>query len=92
MENLSQEAIITIVTIIVSGLTIAIGTMVPTYVEGMAASKALEGIARQPEAAGQLRTTMIIVLALLETGSIFNLLVVLILLFANPFISNFFGG
>jgi len=35
---------------------------------------------------------MIISLALLETASIYVLLVVLILLFANPLLTRFFGG
>jgi F-type H+-transporting ATPase subunit c len=92
MEHLSEEAIITIVTIIVSGLAIVIGTMIPTWVEGKAAEKAIEGMARQPEASPQLRTAMLISLALLETASIYVLLIVLVLLFANPLITRFFPG
>ncbi len=92
MAHLSEEAIITIVTIIVSGAAIVIGTMIPTWVEGKSAVKASEGMARQPEAAGQLRTAMLIALALLETASIYVLLIVLVLLFANPLITRFFGG
>jgi F-type H+-transporting ATPase subunit c len=61
-------------------------------VEGKAAEKALDGIARQPDAAGQLRTTMIISMALLETTAIYVLLVMLVLIFANPLLDRFFGG
>ena len=92
MENLSPEVLIIIVTTIVCGLAIVIGTMIPPWVEGFSAIKAIEGMARQPDAAPQLRTAMIISLALLETASIYVLLVVLILLFANPLITRFFGG
>ncbi|NLB70918.1 MAG: ATP synthase F0 subunit C [Chloroflexi bacterium] len=92
MENLSPEVLIIIVTTIVCGVAIVVGTMIPTWVEGQSAIKAIEGMARQPDAAPQLRTAMIIALALLETASIYVLLVVLILLFANPLISRFFGG
>ena len=92
MENLSPEVLIIIVTTIVCGLAIVIGTMVPTWVEGQSAIKAIEGMARQPDAAPELRTAMIISLALLETASIYVLLVVLILLFANPLLTRFFGG
>jgi F0F1-type ATP synthase membrane subunit c/vacuolar-type H+-ATPase subunit K len=35
---------------------------------------------------------MLIALALLETASIYVLLIVLVLLFANPLITRFFGG
>jgi len=52
----------------------------------------LEGMARQPDAAPQLRTAMLISMALLETASIYVLLVVLVLLFANPLITRFFGS
>ena len=92
MENLSPEVLIIIVSTIVCGLAIVIGTMVPTWVEGQSAIKAIEGMARQPDAAPELRTAMIISLALLETASIYVLLVVLILLFANPLLTRFFGG
>lgn len=91
-ENLSPEHIVSIVTIIAAATAIVIGTIMPTYVEGKAAWHALEGIARQPDAAPQLRATLIISLALLETASIYVLLVVLILIFANPLITRFFGG
>ncbi len=92
MENLSPEHIVTIVTIIVAGAAIVIGTMIPTWVEGLSAVKAIEGMARQPDASPQLRTAMLIALALLETASIYVLLIVLVLLFANPLVTRFFGG
>lgn len=92
MSNLSPEVLITIITIITSGVAIAIGTLIPTLMQGATAQKTIEGIARQPDAAPQLRTTMIISMALIETASIYVLLVVMVLLFANPLITRFFGG
>jgi len=91
MQNLSPETLITVLTIIVSGVAIVLGTAVPALAEGRAVEKALEGIARQPEAAADLRTTLLIAMALLESTAIYVLLVVLILLFANPLITRFFG-
>jgi F-type H+-transporting ATPase subunit c len=49
--------------------------------QGRVGAAALEGIARQPEAAGRIQTTMIIALALIESLAIYALLVALILLF-----------
>lgn len=92
MENLEPTTLITIVTVIVAGISIAVGTIIPTLMQGKAAEKALEGIARQPDAAPQIRTTMIISMALIETASIYVLLIVLVLLFANPLVERFFGG
>ncbi len=68
-------------------LILAIGFGVPVAViggglaQGKAASAALEGIARQPEAAGKIQTAMIIGLALIESLVIYALLIALILLF-----------
>lgn len=42
--------------------------------QGRAAAAALEGIARQPEAAGRIQTAMIIALALIESLVIYALL------------------
>ena len=50
------------------------------------ASKAIESIARQPEASGSIQTTMFIGLAIAETSGIYGLLIAFLLLFANPLI------
>lgn len=92
MENLSPEALVTLVTILVAGFGIVVGTITPAIVEGKAAVKALEGIVRQPEVSGDLRTTMIIAMALLESTAIYTLLVILILIFANPLLERFFSS
>ena len=83
-ENASPELIIAVVTIISSIFGIVLGTAVPAMAEGKAAQKALEGIARQPDAASDIRTTLIISMALLETTAIYVLLVILIIIFVNP--------
>lgn len=87
---MSPELIVTITTIIVTGVGIVLGTALPALAEGKAAQKALEGMARQPEAAGDLRTTLLISMALLETTAIYVLLIMLILIFANPLLDRFF--
>lgn len=89
-----MEAItlITLATIVVSAVAIVVGTLTPAIVEGRAVLKALEGMTRQPEAANDLRSTLFVSMALLESTAIYVLLVVLVLLFANPLIDRFFGG
>jgi len=52
---------------------------------GMGIGRAVEGIARNPEASGKIMTTMIVGLALIESLAIYTLVVVLILLYAKPF-------
>jgi len=52
--------------------------------QGNIAAKAIESIARQPEARGPITNTMFIGLAMSETAGIYGLLIAIILLFANP--------
>jgi len=68
-------------------LALAIGFGVPIAAlggalgQGKAAAAAMEGIARQPEAASQIRSSLILSLALIESLVIYSLLISLILLF-----------
>lgn len=52
---------------------------------GLGVGRAVEGIARNPEASGKIMTTLIVGLALIESLAIYTLVVVLILLYAKPF-------
>jgi F-type H+-transporting ATPase subunit c len=90
MIELEPGTLVTIITILVAGVGILLGTIVPALVEGRAVLKALEGMTRQPQAAGDLRTTLLIAMALLESTAIYVLLVILILVFANPLLDRFF--
>ncbi len=65
-----------------AGLCMGIGSIGPALGEGNAVSHALEGMARQPEAAGTLQTNMILGCAITETTGIYALVVSLLLLFA----------
>ena len=49
--------------------------------EGNAVSHALEGMARQPEMAGTLRSNMIMGCAITETTGIYSLLIAFLILF-----------
>ena len=51
---------------------------------GTAIGGACTGTARNPEASGKITVTMIIGLALIESLTIYGLVIALILLFANP--------
>ena len=51
---------------------------------GKLAASALEGIARQPEAGGDIRTTMIIAAALIEGFTLFAIVVALLLAIKAP--------
>lgn len=89
MPEITPGLAVTLLTVVAGGISIVIATAILAIVEGVAVVKALEGITRQPDAAGDLRTTLIIAMALLETSAIYVLLVVLILIFANPLLDRF---
>ncbi|MBR3928361.1 MAG: ATP synthase F0 subunit C [Clostridia bacterium] len=76
-----EQAIATLGKAIGAGLCMGIGAIGPAIGEGNAVSKALEGMARQPEAAGDLRTTMIMGCAITETTGIYSLLIAFLILF-----------
>jgi F-type H+-transporting ATPase subunit c len=90
MADMDPGTLITLVTILMAGVGILLGTIIPALVEGRAVLKALEGMTRQPEVAGQLRTTLLISMALLESTAIYVLLILLVLIFANPLLDRFF--
>ncbi len=63
-----------------AAIAIGISALGAALAQGKTASAAMEGIARQPEAAGDIRTSMIIALALMEALAIYGLLIGIMLL------------
>jgi F-type H+-transporting ATPase subunit c len=88
MAEMDPNTLVIVVTIFVAGFGIVLGTAVPALAEGRAVEKALENMARQPSIARDIRTTLLISMALLESTAIYVLLIMLILLFANPLIDR----
>jgi F-type H+-transporting ATPase subunit c len=84
MDNLDSGTLIAVLTIVVPAITVVLGALTPALVEGLAVLRALDGMTRQPESANDLRGTLIISLALLESTAIYSLLICLVILFANP--------
>ena len=65
---------------IAAGLGIALAAFGGALGQGRAASAALDGIARNPQAAGKLFTPMILGLALIESLVIYSLIISILLL------------
>ena len=76
------SALVLVARAIGAALVMGIGSVAPALGEGNAVCKALEGIARQPEASSELRTTMILGCAITESTGIYSLIIALLLLFA----------
>lgn len=72
--------------VVVAGLSVGIGTIGTAIGQGLSVAAAMNGIARQPEAAGSISTNLIIGLAFIESLMIYALVVALLLLFADPLI------
>jgi len=60
---------------IAAALAVGITAIGSAIAQGKTASKAMESMARQPEVAGQIRTAMLIALALMEALTIYGLLI-----------------
>ncbi|TGD72582.1 ATP synthase F0 subunit C [Mangrovimicrobium sediminis] len=81
---MADLSLFTIVSTAAAVLAIAIGVLGPALAMGMAISKALEALARQPEAEKSIMRTLFIGLAMIESLAIYVLVIVLIILFRNP--------
>ena len=77
-----EYAIIKAACAIAAGICMGVGSIGPALGEGRIVATALEGMARQPEAAGNLRTNMILGCAITETTGIYSLVIALLILFA----------
>ena len=58
-----------------AAIAVAFSTLFPALGQGMTARAAMDAIARQPDAAGDIRSTMLIAMALMEALTIYGLLV-----------------
>lgn len=77
-----------IVSLIGAVVAVSTGSIGPALAEGRAVAASMDAIARQPEAAGMISRTLFVGLAMIETTSIYCLVVALLLLFANPFVQG----
>jgi F-type H+-transporting ATPase subunit c len=80
------------ISIVMAGLTIAIGSIAPALGEARAAAQALASIAQQPDEANTITRTLFVSLAMIESTAIYCFVVALILIFANPFWNRFLAA
>ena len=80
MDSLTSAA-----SVLAAALAVGLAAIGPGIGQGSASGRAVEGIARHPEAEGEIRGTLLLSLAFLEALTIYGLVVALVLLFANPF-------
>jgi len=67
-----------------AGICMGIGAIGPGVGEGHAVANACEAIGRQPESAGNVRSTMIMGCAIAETTGLYSLVIAILLIFVAP--------
>jgi len=88
MPDLSSFSLVSTVAAVIG---ISLGVMLPAVAMGMAISKALDALSRQPEAERSIMRTLFIGLAMIESLAIYVLVIVLIVLFRNPLLQYLIG-
>jgi len=76
---------VALASVIVAGLTMAIGSIAPATAQGRAAAQALSAIAQQPDEANTITRTLFISMAMIESTGIYCFVIAIILLFVNPY-------
>jgi F-type H+-transporting ATPase subunit c len=77
--------IVAVASIVIAGITTAIGAIGPGLAQGRAVASALTALAQQPDASSTITRTLFVGLAMIESLVIYCLLISLILIFVNPF-------
>lgn len=81
-----EHAIIVAASVIGASLSIGLAAIAAGIGDGVVTSKAVESMARQPEAKGSIMVSMLISVGLIEAMPIIAAVIALVLVFANPFI------
>jgi F-type H+-transporting ATPase subunit c len=82
---MTDATLVATASILVAGLTMAIGSLGPALGQARALSQALASIAQQPDETNALTRTLFVGLAMVESTAIYCFVIALIVLFANPF-------
>ena len=77
--------LVAVSSIVVAGLTLAIGSIGPALGEARAVAQAISAIAQQQDEANTITRTLFVGLAMIESTAIYCFVVAMILIFANPF-------
>jgi F-type H+-transporting ATPase subunit c len=82
---MSEVSTVAVASIVVAGLTIALGSALPAVAQGRAVAEALRAIAQQPDESSTTTRTLFVGLAMIESFAIYCFVIAMILLFFNPF-------
>jgi F-type H+-transporting ATPase subunit c len=82
----SMKGMVVIASIVMAGLTMAIGTITTALGMGNGLAAAANAVGRNPEAQGKVLITMMVGLAMIESLAIYTLVIALVLIYANPLV------
>jgi F-type H+-transporting ATPase subunit c len=85
------KVIFSVGAMLAAGLAIGLGAIGAGAGIGNAASGACEAVGRNPGVQGKVMMTMLVGMAMAESIAIYALVVSLVLLYANPYMSYFWG-
>jgi F-type H+-transporting ATPase subunit c len=85
------KVIFSVGAMLAAGLAIGLGAIGAGAGIGSAASGACEAVGRNPGVQGKVMMTMLVGMAMAESIAIYALVVSLVLLYANPYMSYFWG-
>jgi len=85
---MSEHAILALGSIITAGLTMAIGAIGAAMGEARIGAAGMDALARQPDEGAAITRNQFVALAMVESTAIFCLVLALVLLFANPYVTG----
>jgi len=81
-----EHAIIVAASVFGASMAIGLAAIGASIGDGVVTAKAIEGMARQPEAKGTILVNMLISVGLIESIPIIAAVIAIVLVFANPFV------
>lgn len=83
---MDKNMMVQMVSVFSAAFGLAIVAFGSALAQGKATSSALDAIARQPEAKGSITQLLIVGLAIIESLTLYALLIAIVLIFVNPFV------
>lgn len=85
---MTEHGLLGVASIVTAGLTMALGAFGAALGESRIGAAGMDALARQPDEAASITRNQFVALAMVESTAIFCLVIALVLLFANPFVSG----
>lgn len=81
-----EQTIIVQASLIAATIIACVAAVTASICDSRVAVRAIDGMVRQPELAGQLFTNMLVAIGLVESIPIIAVVIAIVLVFANPFL------